>query len=144
MKPIHIIGIVVIAIAIAIIVGTIGDASQYVNFEEAAQMAAKGSKKKIHVVGTLQKDAAGKIVGMHYNAQENPNYFSFTMVDQNKNAKQVVYNNPKPADFERSEQVVVVGYFHKDKFVAEKILMKCPSKYQEGKYETKEVSTQKI
>jgi cytochrome c-type biogenesis protein CcmE len=37
-----------------------------------------------------------------------------------------------PADFKRSEQVVVIGtYKTKEMFVAEKILMKCPSKYQE-------------
>jgi cytochrome c-type biogenesis protein CcmE len=43
----------------------------------------------------------------------------------------VVYRNPKPADFERSEQIVIIGNVQKDIFVADKILMKCPSKYTE-------------
>jgi cytochrome c-type biogenesis protein CcmE len=38
-----------------------------------------------------------------------------------------------PPDFTRSEKVVVVGSYHNDLFVADKILLKCPSKYQENK-----------
>ena len=38
---------------------------------------------------------------------------------------------PMPPDFLRSEQVVVVGKYTDDVFVADQILMKCPSKYQE-------------
>ena len=43
----------------------------------------------------------------------------------------VFHPNPIPQDFVRSEQVVVVGYYHNDSFVADKVLLKCPSKYQE-------------
>ena len=41
------------------------------------------------------------------------------------------YNEPMPPDFTRSENVVVVGGYQDDNFVANKILLKCPSKYQE-------------
>jgi cytochrome c-type biogenesis protein CcmE len=36
-----------------------------------------------------------------------------------------------PADFTKSEQVVVIGAYKNGQFIADKILMKCPSKYQE-------------
>jgi cytochrome c-type biogenesis protein CcmE len=36
-----------------------------------------------------------------------------------------------PPDLQRSEQVVVIGSFREDVFVADKILLKCPSKYEE-------------
>lgn len=54
------------------------------------------------------------------------------MVDADGTAQRVFYNEPVPADFARAEQVVVIGsYKTEDLFVADKILMKCPSKYQE-------------
>jgi len=45
--------------------------------------------------------------------------------------RQVVYPNPKPANFEDAEQVVVNGRMEGDVFVAEHILVKCPSKYND-------------
>ena len=42
-----------------------------------------------------------------------------------------MYNNPKPQDFDASEQVVITGNMRGDVFMADKILLKCPSKYVE-------------
>jgi cytochrome c-type biogenesis protein CcmE len=36
-----------------------------------------------------------------------------------------------PPDFTRSEKVVVIGSYREGTFVATKILLKCPSKYQD-------------
>jgi len=38
-----------------------------------------------------------------------------------------------PPDFLRSEKVVVNGNYQNSQFIAKKILLKCPSKYQEQK-----------
>ena len=56
----------------------------------------------------------------------------------------VVYYGAKPQDFERSEQVVIVGKVvpgpskqeNKAVFVADQILTKCPSKYTEDQVPT--------
>jgi len=144
MKKTHIIGIVIIAIAIGIIVSTAGDASSYVSFKEAYAMAKGGSDTKIHVVGKLKKDPTGQIVGMEYRPQVDPNYFAFVMIDKNNEEHQVIFPNPKPQDFDRSEQIVVVGNVQGDRFVAEKILMKCPSKYQETEVKVKDTKTAKL
>ncbi|MBC5774218.1 cytochrome c maturation protein CcmE [Pontibacter sp. KCTC 32443] len=131
MKKSHIIGIIIIAAAIMIIMSTAGDASTYVDFGEAKELAEDGSKTKVHVVGRLKKDAKGHIVGMQYDPLVDPNFFSFMLVDTNRVEQKVVYFNPKPQDFERSEQVVITGNMQNDVFVADKILLKCPSKYVE-------------
>lgn len=131
MKPLYIVGLLVIAVAISIIFSTTGDASTYVTFKEAQAMAADGNDDKIHVVGTVKKDAVGQPV-MHYNPAQNPNLFRFTLVDDNQEAHQVVYHQPKPQDFERSDKVVIIGAMQGTEFVADKILLKCPSKYNEG------------
>ncbi|QNF32926.1 cytochrome c maturation protein CcmE [Adhaeribacter swui] len=131
MKKSHITGIAIIALAIGIIISSAGDASMYVSFKEARELAAEGKTSKVHVVGRLKKDAQGHIVGMNYNPVMDPNYFTFVLVDTLQNEQKVVYFQPKPQDFERSEQVVIMGNMQKDAFVADKILLKCPSKYVE-------------
>ena len=129
MKKSHILAIVVIAVAIGIIISTAGDASTYVNFNQAHEMAATGNNTSIHVVGQLKKDTDGHIVGIH-NSPDNLS-FSFILVDEKGKEQEVFYNEPMPPDFTRSENVVVIGGYQGDNFVANKILLKCPSKYQE-------------
>ena len=138
MKLSHILGIVVIALAIGIIVATAGDASSYVTFRQAAKLAKDGDDKMIHVVGKVRKDAQGRMTDIIYNPAIDPNHFEFTLVDTDKRAQKVVYNSPKPQDFGSAEQVVVVGAMQADHFQCSKILLKCPSKYQNGKLETTE------
>lgn len=130
MKKGHIIGLGIIAIAIVIIMTSIGDASSYENFNTAWEMKEDGEDKSIHVVGQLKKDEFGQVTGL--DVREDKVSFTFLLVDNEGTEQKVFYNEPVPADFQRSEQVVVIGsYRDKEIFVADKILMKCPSKYQE-------------
>lgn len=120
MKKIHIIAIVVIAVALAVIVSTISNSSTYAPFRTAIE----NEGKTFHVVGkvNLQKDFI-------YNPEVNANLFGFYLVDNEGVEKLVMYNGTKPQDFERSEQIVVVGKMSGTDFHANQLLMKCPSKY---------------
>ena len=120
MKKIHIIGIVVIAIALAVIISTVSESSTYVTFNEAQ----KNEGRTYHVIGkvNLQKDFI-------YNPEVNANLFGFFMSDTTGNEIKVLYNGSKPQDFERSEKIVVVGKMDGSEFHASQVLMKCPSKY---------------
>ncbi len=138
MKPIHIVGILVIAAAIFVVISTAGDASTYVTFGEAREMAQNGNNKMIHVVGELTRDEEGEVVGIE--PSEDKLAFSFQMVDNNGLVQKVYYNEPMPQDFQRSEQVVIIGSYKEDLFVANKILLKCPSKYQEETIEVSQVN----
>lgn len=130
MKKGHIIGLGIIAIAIVIIMTSIGDASSYESFSTAWEMKQDGDDKAIHVVGQLKKDDGGQVTGIQVG--EDKTSFTFLLVDNEGTEQKVYYNEPVPADFQRSEQVVVIGqYRDQEIFVADKILMKCPSKYQE-------------
>ena len=131
MKKSHIFIIIIIAAAIGIIVTTADDASTYATFEQAYQLASDGNSKDIHVVGELKKDDSGHVVGIVPGPDKVS--FSFIMVDENKKEQLVAYNEPMPQDFTRSEKVVVIGSYQGEVFIASKILLKCPSKYQEQK-----------
>lgn len=129
MKKSHIFLLIVIAAAIGIIISTADDASTYVGFSEAWAMSTAGNNKEIHVVGQLKKDPNGHIIGIQEG--EDKVSFSFIMVDDTGKEQLVNYSQPMPPDFTRSEKVVVIGSYRGDEFNASKIILKCPSKYQE-------------
>src|SRR5687768_4940112 len=112
MKKSYILVIVVIAVAIGILVSTAGDASTYVGFGEAYQMASTGNKKEIHVVGLLKKDADGNVIGIEQGLDKVS--FSFIMIDEKGKEQKVDYNQPMPQDFTKSEKVVVIGSYAGD------------------------------
>ena len=62
----------------------------------------------------------------------NANIFGFYLVDTEGKEMKVLFNDSKPQDFEKSEQIVVIGKVVGDEFRVAKgdLLMKCPSKYQ--------------
>lgn len=122
MKRSHIIAIIVIAVAIAAIAGSLTETSTYADFSEAFENPGR----EYHVVGTL--DRTEEII---YNPQENPQLTKFTMVDDTGERRQVSLYQAKPQDFERSESVVLIGKVDEGQFKATDILMKCPSKYNE-------------
>jgi cytochrome c-type biogenesis protein CcmE len=118
MKKSHIALIGVIALAVAAIVITIGDASTYVGFA----LADSNPGEKFTVIGQLNRQEP-----MVYDPASGQ--FSFHALDKEGRSKQVLYPHPKPQDFARSEEITMKGYTRDSVFVAEEILMKCPSKY---------------
>ncbi|MEO8884910.1 MAG: cytochrome c maturation protein CcmE [Mucilaginibacter sp.] len=128
MKKSSIFGLVVIAIAIAVIISVYANSSTYGSFTDA-----KSTNSELHVVGhlDLQKER-------FYDATKDANYFSFFMKDNKGQECKVVFTGTKPQDFERSEQIVLTGQMKGDEFHASSILMKCPSKYTKDQVEITE------
>jgi cytochrome c-type biogenesis protein CcmE len=124
MKKAHILGIIIIAIAIGAIFTALSNTSTYASFSEAA----KEPDSEFHVVGKLNKDSASV-----YEPKVDANLFSFYMVDNKGTQCKVLLHKNKPQDFERSEQIVLIGKMNRNQFEASDILMKCPSKYNDGK-----------
>jgi cytochrome c-type biogenesis protein CcmE len=123
MKKLHILGIIIIAVAIGVIFVSLKNTSTYADFTEA--IANPG--KEYHVVGKLDKSQP-----LVYEPRINPDEFLFSMIDNKGMVKRVVLHKSKPQDFEKSEQIVLIGQMEGENFHANDILMKCPSKYNEG------------
>ncbi|HET6245042.1 MAG: cytochrome c maturation protein CcmE [Bacteroidetes bacterium] len=123
MKKTHIIGIIIIALAIGAILSTVADSSTYASFE----LAENNPGEEFHVVGQLNKEKE-----MLYDPQVDVNLFTFYLIDNEGKELKVNFKGTKPQDFERSEQIVLTGKYEEGNFIANKILMKCPSKYNEG------------
>ena len=120
MKKTHIVLIVIIAVLIGALLTMFKDAGTYASFELAEQNAGD----QFTVIGYLDRDSK-----MTFDARKT--LFSFTAIDKTGKKTKVYYNQPKPQDFERSEEITMKGYATDTAFIAEEILMKCPSKYNE-------------
>lgn len=120
MKKTHIIALVLIFITIGVVVATLSDSSTYIDFESAKHNAGQ----TYTVIGELDKNSE-----MVYDARKN--MFTFYATDKEGNSSKVFYHQPKPQDFERSEDITMKGFATDSGFVANEILLKCPSKYNE-------------
>ena len=129
MKNTSALSLVFISIMIIIIITTFGDASTYVSFSEAKSLHSSGNFSKIHVVGKLNKNSNDKIIGIKKG--DDMLSFTFEMVDVKGKKENVFYGEPMPPDFLLSEQIVVIGSYNNNQFIADEILLKCPSKYTE-------------
>ena len=134
MKKSHIIAIVIIAVAIGAILSTMADSSTYASFSTAESHPSK----TYHVVGKLNKT-----MPQEYDPHTDADLFSFFLVDNDGKEKKVVLHKAKPQDFDKSEQIVVIGKMDGEAFIASDILMKCPSKYNNPKEDMKNVSAQR-
>ena len=123
MKKTHIIGIILIAISIGVIFGSINDSSAYSNFTASSE----NEQAEFHIVGYLNKEKP-----QVYEPEKNPDLFQFYMYDKDSVERKVILHKSKPQDFDRSEQIVIIGKSKNDEFHADQILMKCPSKYENG------------
>jgi len=120
MKPGKIILLAFIAVFIMVLaINFSQSASVYTDFS-----SAKSNEKKVHIVGEwVNRDASS------YNATQD--LFTFHLQDTTNTVELVHYYDPKPNNFEQAEKIVVVGGYENDRFIADKIVMKCPSKYEE-------------
>ena len=135
MKRSSLVALVAVAIFMAVLLYSMsGNLSRYTDFASARQEPGQ----EVHIVASwVNRDQT------HYDATRDE--FTFYLQDSLGQTQLVVYPDPKPANFEQAEKVVVIGRFPQaataagmggpdaaQVFQAEKILMKCPSKY-EGK-----------
>lgn len=119
MKPINIAILVGIAI-FAVVLGVTfsGSTSTYSNFKEAKQ-----SGGRVHIAG----EWVNRENAVYDNGQD---IFTFYLKDTLGGVEKVIYHDPKPMNFETAEKVVIIGKYDDNGFDAEKIIMKCPSKYE--------------
>ncbi len=121
MKRNEIIGLVFAVIAIGAIVSTVYKADTYASFADARAMP----EREFHIIGEL---VPGKPIVEE--VKDNILTLRFHMGDSHGDASEVIYFGGKPTDFDRSDEVVLIGSYQEGIFVAGSILLKCPSKYK--------------
>lgn len=118
MKKYQLICLVVIAGFIAYSVFAFQNAvTPYVTFAQA-----KNTKSAVQVKGTL---ASPKIM-----LAEEGKLMQFMLRDDAGEEVAVVYRGVKPEGLEQATGIVAIGKYSNGQFQADKLLVKCPSKYQ--------------
>ena len=120
LKPLHLIGLAIILMAI--VTGYFGLQSAFRPYTTSVNEAVS-SGRSVQLAGFLGSTGA-------YDADGN---FTFDLQDGTGKMVKVVYAKPKPANFEQAVSVVAIGHYDpaQQAFLAEDMLVKCPSKYQE-------------
>jgi cytochrome c-type biogenesis protein CcmE len=122
MKKLHIVLLVLIAAAIAVLISFLKTTTTY----DTVATAKSKPGKFVHLIAKLDNNQP-----LEYDALNNPNYLSFSVVDSLGGKVKVVYHSPKPDNLEHSERLVLKGAMKDDLFECKEILMKCPSKYKD-------------
>ncbi len=122
MKKIHIILLVFIAAAIAVLISFLRTATTY----DTVETAMNKPGKFVHLMARWDRSQP-----LEYDAIKDPNYLSFVAVDTLGKSVKVIYHNPKPENFEISERLVLKGKYQNGYFDCDGIQTKCPSKYKD-------------
>jgi cytochrome c-type biogenesis protein CcmE len=114
---------VVLALALVAVGSAVGVTSfrksvtPYLSFAEARRTA-----------GLVQVN--GEIADKNYVLKPLEQYMEFNLRDQKGEVMPVVYHGTIPGNFDQATMVVAIGRYQEGRFVAEQLLVKCPSKYQ--------------
>jgi cytochrome c-type biogenesis protein CcmE len=123
MKAIHIVLLVILIATLGVVISTLTETGTYADFKTAA----KDPAGEFHIIGKLSTSKP-----VIYDVIDDPDKFSFHMTDENGEERLVIYHGAKPQDFEKSEQVVIIGSMKGEVFEAKSLLLKCPSKYNDN------------
>lgn len=125
MKKIHILLLVLIAGAIAYLIGSFKFAS---STYETISEAKSSPGKFVHVAVRL--DTLAPVV---YNPTKDANYLSFQAmgIDSPDQKMQVIYRKGEIPNLMISERLVLKGKYEKDHFECKDVQTKCPSKYKD-------------
>ena len=91
MKKMHIVLLVLIAVAIAVLISFLKTTTTY----DTVATAKSKPGKFVHLIAKLDNKQP-----LEYDALNNPNYLSFTVVDSLGGTVKVVYHSPKPDNLE--------------------------------------------
>ena len=120
MKPGTIATVAVTVIGLcAVVFAFVKNSSPYVTVAQAKE----SREQSVHLAGDIDKSSVSFGGGS----------VTFTIKDEDGAVANIVYNGPPPANMGEATKVVAIGTMKGDVFEAERLLLKCPSKYESEK-----------
>ncbi len=114
---------VIAALVLLVIAGGFGVSSfkksmtPYVSFGEARKAS-----------GMVQVN--GVLANKNYVLKQDEQYLQFDLKDSQGEVMTVEYRGTIPGNFDQAVSIVAIGHYHEQRFQADQLLVKCPSKYQ--------------
>ena len=116
---------VIAALVLLAIAGVFGASSfkksmtPYVSFADARRAS-----------GMVQVN--GVLADKNYVLKKDEQYLEFKLRDSRGEIMNVQYHGVIPGNFDQATSIVAIGRYTSEKFEADQLLVKCPSKYQTG------------
>jgi cytochrome c-type biogenesis protein CcmE len=119
-RPLHVVGAGIIVLAL--VYGFFGFQDGFRSYTTSVEEAV-GSTRSVQLAGFLGD--TGKL--------DDDGRFTFLLQDENGEMVRVISDDPRPANFEQAISIVAIGRYdaQEEAFMADDLLVKCPSKYQE-------------
>lgn len=114
---------VVLAVALFVLATAVGVTSfrktvtPYISFAEARRAQ-----------GLVQVN--GVLADKRYVLRQDEQFLSFRLKDSEGQVLPVEYHGVIPGNFDQATSIVAIGRYDNGRFVADQLLVKCPSKYQ--------------
>ena len=89
----------------------------YISFAEAR-----------HASGMVQVN--GVLANKNYVAKPSEQFLEFDLKDPHGETMKVEYRGVIPGNFDQATSIVAIGRYEGNRFAADQLLVKCPSKYQ--------------
>jgi cytochrome c-type biogenesis protein CcmE len=125
--PLYIVGVLILLAFAAFSLSSFRQTlTPYVSFEQA-----RTAGRLVQVAGGLQKGSS------KYEMANGSLLFTLRDPHNQQQMMRVRYHGLKPGNFEDAISIVAIGQYdeHVKEFAADKLLVKCPSKYQGGEVE---------
>ncbi len=116
---------VIAALVLLVVAGAFGVSSfkksmtPYVSFSDARRAS-----------GMVQVN--GVLADKNYVLKKDEQYLAFKLRDSRGEVMNVEYRGVVPGNFDQATSIVAIGRYANDRFQADQLLVKCPSKYQTG------------
>jgi cytochrome c-type biogenesis protein CcmE len=114
---------IILALVLLVVAGVFGISSfkksmtPYVPFSQARR-----------ATGMVQVN--GVLADKNYVLKQNEQYLQFKLKDEAGEVMTVEYRGVIPGNFDQATSIVAIGRYANDRFEADQLLVKCPSKYQ--------------
>jgi cytochrome c-type biogenesis protein CcmE len=124
-----VVGGVMIALAIVYLIYT-GIQSSSAYFLTVSELYAKGEAMQNRTVRV-----AGAVDAETITFDNRDLILTFDVLDEDGERMAVVFNGPKPDQMREGAEAIVEGKYDGNVFTAQTLLLKCPSRYEEGTIE---------
>ena len=128
-----IIGGILIALAIVylIVIGIQSTAAYFLTVDELYAKGEALENRTVRVAGLVDADT------IDFNNRDL--IINFDVTSETGQRMHVVFNGPKPDQMRHGADAIMEGEYNGDVFVADSLLLKCPSRYEEGTIEEVQV-----